>query len=165
MRISSPSSFGVGAGRVAPIGACLLTGLCLCACFCLLALTVAYASDDVTAESGGHVDNRLQDIQIGEKEQFTRIALICRQPCAVVQEGEGFLISNLRDTLSINIDGTSNNADLLMVEEVNAGSFLTIKSDKALLRSHIDPCTIRGSAAVCIDLEFSRKAYQLTHSF
>ncbi|MEL7019444.1 MAG: hypothetical protein AAGL18_12035 [Pseudomonadota bacterium] len=111
--------------------------------------------------------NRLQDVQIGEKDQVTRVALICLRPCPVTQQGEQFLVAGLSETATLAIDGTSKNARALVFTPIKnpkgaagePGSLLSIASEKALLRTHIGACTASGAPATCLDLEFSRKPY------
>ncbi|MEM1192227.1 MAG: hypothetical protein AAGH42_02410 [Pseudomonadota bacterium] len=111
--------------------------------------------------------NRLQDVQIGEKDQVTRVALICLRPCPVTQQGEQFLVAGLSETATLAIDGTSKNARALVFTPIKnpkgaagePGSLLSIASEKALLRTHIGACTASGAPATCLDLEFSRQPY------
>ncbi|MEO1149611.1 MAG: tetratricopeptide repeat protein [Pseudomonadota bacterium] len=111
--------------------------------------------------------NRLQDVQIGEKDQVTRLALICLRPCPVTQQGEQFLVEGLTEMATLPIERASKNATSLTLTPLKAnrdaddetGSLLTIVSEKALLRTHISPCTASGAPATCLDLEFSRQPY------
>lgn len=111
--------------------------------------------------------NRLQDVQIGEKDQVTRLALICLRPCPVTQQGEQFLVAGLTEMATLPIGRASKNATSLTLTPLKAnrdaddatGSLLTIVSEKALLRTHISPCTASGAPATCLDLEFSRQPY------
>lgn len=99
--------------------------------------------------------NRLQDIQIGEKGAFTRIAVFCRTDCQITTRSDGFFIADIQDNLSINLKKISNNAQKITMIPTDNGSLLSIKSQNTALRSSVSTCRMQNISAKCIDLEFS----------
>ena len=113
----------------------------------------------VVAASAGQKANRLQDIRIGEQERYTRIVLMCRSGCNVRRERHGFLLPTVSAEFSIDLENRSQNADAIRLTRQGNGSLLSLKSQKALLRSAVTECVIKNAPATCIDLEFSRLPY------
>ena len=103
--------------------------------------------------------NRLQDVQIGENGQTTRIALFCRSGCDVRQRSNGFVILGIDETTTIPLKRISSNADALTFRPMREGALLSIDTDRVVLRSSVKECTADQTRATCIDLEFSRQPY------
>lgn len=123
----------------------------------LLGVSVIFAFGSAWAleQSGTRInENRLQDIQIGEKGRFTRIALICRINCDVVQEQSGFRLADINQNMNIDLKSHSGNAHNISVEKKGQYSFLRVASSKSIIRSSVKRCELGGKKATCIDLEF-----------
>lgn len=103
-------------------------------------------------------ENRLQDLQYGEREQYARIVLICRTPCAVNERKSGFYIKELAESFSIDLSGRSQHADAIRYKGDVDGGMLTIVTDRKILRSNVKACPREAATATCIDLEFAPRA-------
>lgn len=108
------------------------------------------------AESAGATPrNGVVDVQIGEKGDVMRIALVCRRDCSVgARAGGVFHLPGVASTLAIDLAGRSKNAKSLTFTPVEGGSDLNIVSGKALSGAAIRACKVDGQPASCIDLEF-----------
>lgn len=99
--------------------------------------------------------NGIVDVQIGEKGDVMRVALVCRTDCAVgARAGGVFHLPGLASNLAIDLAGRSRNAKSLAITPVEGGSDLNIVSGRALSRAAIRACSVDGQPASCIDLEF-----------
>lgn len=134
-------------------------GLSACGLFAFM-LSLDTISGAAAASSNSQdereADNRLQDIQIGEHQQYTRIALICRNMCTLEERADGFLVRDLYEDLQIDLSARSRNAIGLSMKPSSGGSVLAIQSDRNILRTFVNSCQIVGGPAVCVDLEFTR---------
>lgn len=99
--------------------------------------------------------NAVVDVQVGEKGDLMRVAIVCRQACGLVaKSGERFRLNGVSSSLKINLAGRVKNAKSLAFSPSEGGSDLVIASTKAVHRVAARPCRIGGDDASCIDIEY-----------
>ncbi|HOP19765.1 MAG TPA: hypothetical protein PK585_06770 [Amphiplicatus sp.] len=110
----------------------------------------------VASTRAGAGQNVIEDVQVGERDNLLRVALICRGECRVAARASGvFFLPGVQSALDVNLAGRSHNATGLRFVPVEGGSTLTIEAEAAILRASIKRCEIDHSPASCIDLEFA----------
>ena len=110
----------------------------------------------VASTRAGAGQNVIEDVQVGERDNLLRVALICRGECRVGARASGvFFLPGVQSALDVNLAGRSHNATGLRFMPVEGGSTLTIDAEAAILRASIKRCEIDRSPASCIDLEFA----------
>jgi hypothetical protein len=123
--------------------------------FLLAALVAPVLLQPAAAQEAGRPRNGVVDVQIGEKGEVMRVALVCRNDCAVgARAGGVFHLPGVVSNLAIDLAGRSKNAKSLTFKPVEGGSDLNIVSSKALSKAAIRGCKVDGQPASCIDLEF-----------
>ncbi len=100
----------------------------------------------------------IEDIQIGEKGQMLRIALVCPSDCAVRSAGPGaFLVEGSSTDMRIDLTRRSSLADAIVIGKApdGEGSLLTIEGRGKLSRATLTPCRVGDVKSVCLDYTFS----------
>jgi len=116
----------------------------------MLALAPARA-DDWEPDAQG-----LEDVQVGEKDLQTRIALICNGPCGLEKRGTStFFLRGVTSELALDLSERSHNIDGFAMVPDAEGSLLNISTRRILEYANAKPCSISGRAATCVDLFFA----------
>ncbi|MFN0025516.1 MAG: hypothetical protein ACKVS5_16615 [Parvularculaceae bacterium] len=108
---------------------------------------------------GSGSPRQLDDIQIGERGDVLRVALVCRGRCDVAPSTEiagAFQIKNIEEQLSVDLSGRSAHARRLTLTPNAGGSLVTLETDATLNAAQVTPCKTEGGLAACIDYRFAR---------
>ncbi len=98
----------------------------------------------------------LDDVQVGEKELQTRIALICDGPCGLEKRGDGvFFLRGVTADMSLDLSSRSRNITGFTLKPDAEGSLLNVASRRILEYANAKTCTISGRAATCVDLFYA----------
>ncbi len=103
----------------------------------------------------------IEDIQIGEKGQMLRIALVCPSDCAVRSAGPGaFIVEGASTDMRIDLSRRSSLADAIVIGKSpgGEGSLLTIEGRGNLSRATLTPCRVGDVKSVCLDYTFTSDA-------
>jgi len=118
--------------------------------------TLAAAGMAAVALSATPELNGLDDIQVGERGNQTRIALICAGPCNLEKRGNSeFILRGAAADLSLDLSARSEHVVSLKAASRDGGSLLRIKANRAIDYANTKSCKIGGRAAACIDLFFA----------
>jgi hypothetical protein len=132
--------------------------------FALLAASTG-AMAQSRADDWGPDAQGLEDVQVGEKDLQTRIALICDGPCGLEKRGSAtFFLRGVTSQLSLDLSERSHNIDGFALVPDAEGSLLNISTRRILEYANAKPCSISGRNATCVDLFFAdavAKAAQL----
>lgn len=108
------------------------------------------ASVAAPAEASG-----LDDVQIGERGDQTRIALICAQPCSLTKRSNSeFLLRGANADLALELGAHSKNVSGLTAISAGGGSLVKVSADRAVDYADAKNCVVGGRQAACIDLFF-----------
>ncbi|WP_133162169.1 tetratricopeptide repeat protein [Hyphococcus luteus] len=98
----------------------------------------------------------LEDVQVGERELQTRIALICEGNCTVEKRGGAdFFVRGVASDMTLDLTARSQNITGFSMRRENKGSALHVKTRRILEYANAKPCKISGRAATCIDMFFA----------
>lgn len=98
----------------------------------------------------------LEDVQVGERGDQTRIALLCTSPCTLEKRGEfEFLLHGASAEMTLDLTERTKNVDTLTAVPSGDGSLLRVKAERPLDYANVKNCTVGGHAAACIDLFFT----------
>ncbi|MHA7873188.1 MAG: tetratricopeptide repeat protein [Hyphococcus sp.] len=123
------------------------------------AWTLAAAGMAAVALNAAPIDTRarasLEDIQVGERENQTRIALICDAPCYAEKLGAcEFLLRGVDASITLDLTRRVRNISALTASPSDAGAVLSISTRGVIEYANTKSCTVGGRAAACIDLFF-----------
>ncbi len=126
-------------------------GIAVAGVTALVLTTMSEASD---LEAGG-----LADIQVGERGDQTRIAILCDLDCELEPRGDfEFMLSGAVDDLSLDLSDRTKNISALSLAPRGGGSLLRVSAESALDHSTVKHCTVGGRPAICLDLFFGMQA-------
>lgn len=109
----------------------------------------------LTAGPGGVAHINLEDVQVGERDNQTRIALICDAPCVVEKLGaREFLLRGVDASLDVDLSARAENVSALHASPVDEGALLSVSTAAVIEYANTKSCTVGGRAAACIDLFF-----------
>lgn len=98
----------------------------------------------------------LEDVQVGERELQTRIALICEGNCTVEKRGGAdFFVRGVASDMTLDLTARSQNITGFSMRRQDKGSALHVKTRRILEYANAKPCKISGRAATCIDMFFA----------
>lgn len=124
----------------------LLSIFALCAGLAAPA-SAAFASPDAPG---------LEDVQVGERELQTRIALICEGVCTVEKRGGAdFFVRGVASEMTLDLTKRSRNVSGFSMRPESGGSGLYVETRRILEYANAKPCNISGRAATCIDMFFA----------
>ena len=128
---------------------------------------VAFAQAIAAAPIPGAPD--LEDVQIGERGERTRIALICAETCDLTKRNDTeFLLRGANADFQLDLTERSQNLSELVAFSAGGGSLLRVKLEREIDRTEAKACSIGGKKAVCIDLFFNGEsaaaAQQVAHA-
>lgn len=97
----------------------------------------------------------LDDVQIGERGDQTRIALICAGPCKLTKRSEReFLLRGANADLALELGAHSKNVSTLTAISAGGGSLVKVTAEREVDYAEAKSCAIGGRQAACIDLFF-----------
>lgn len=98
----------------------------------------------------------LEDVQVGERERQTRIALVCDGPCTVEKRGGGsFFVHGVTADMALDLTARSRNIAGFRIKPDAEGSLLDVNVSRLLEYANVKPCEIANRTATCIDLFFA----------
>ncbi len=98
----------------------------------------------------------LDDIQVGERGNQTRIALICDSPCVVEKRGaREFLLRGVNASLELDLSARTQNVTMFSATPTPEGALLSISTVGVVEYANTKNCTIGDRPAACIDLFFA----------
>ena len=98
----------------------------------------------------------LEDVQVGERGNQTRIALICDAPCFVEKLGaREFLLRGVETTLNLDLSDRTKNVSGLRASPSSEGALLSVATVGVIEYANTKNCTVGGRSAACIDLFFN----------
>lgn len=98
----------------------------------------------------------LEDVQVGEKDLQTRIALICEGACGLEKRGDGvFFLRGVTAEMSLDLSARSHNIDGFTMVPDAEGSLLNVASRRILEYANTKSCVISGRPATCVDLFYA----------
>jgi tetratricopeptide (TPR) repeat protein len=113
----------------------------------LAALAPAHAAPDAQG---------IEDVQVGERQLQTRIALICESACAVEKlGGPEFFVRGVVSEMALDLTKRSRNITGFSMAPKGEGSALHVETRRILEYANTKACKISGRAAACIDLFFA----------
>lgn len=118
-------------------------------------LVTAISADQASAQAGEQ--NAITDVQVGERGDLTRIAVICRTPCQIAPRAGGeFFIPGVKSSMRIDLSGRSRNIDTLVIEPTADGSLVAMLAGARPGRAAVRDCRIEDQMAACVDFEFTQ---------
>lgn len=131
---------------IGKIDAALLVSGCAAAVFAVAA---------IAAEPNG----KLEDVQIGERGDTLRIALICSSRCDVAPgAGVDFQINGVRAELDLDLSSRSALARRLSITPVNGSSVIKIDAGARINEARVITCQSDTGVAPCIEYRFEPAA-------
>ncbi|WP_411817549.1 tetratricopeptide repeat protein [Hyphococcus sp. DH-69] len=98
----------------------------------------------------------LEDVQVGERNLQTRIALICDGPCSIEKRAdEQFFLRGVSSDMTLDLSDRSKNIEGFELVPDRAGSVMSVKPARLIEYANAKPCVIAERAATCIDLFFA----------
>ncbi len=98
----------------------------------------------------------LEDVQVGEQGNQTRIALICDTPCFVEKLGaREFLLRGVDTSIDLDLSDRTQNVAGLRATPSAEGALLSVSTVGVIEYANTKNCTVSGRSAACIDLFFN----------
>lgn len=117
----------------------------------LLTASPIHAAPSASATMGG-----LDDVQVGERDLQTRIALICDGDCVLEKRGDTeFFLRGAASDMMLDLADRSDNISGFTLTSGIDGSTLDVSAVRLVEYANAKTCSIGGRAAACIDLFFS----------
>ena len=99
----------------------------------------------------------LEDVQVGERGDQTRIALICAGACSVTKRNDAeFLLRGANADFVLDLAERSDNVAELTAISAGGGSLLRVVQRREIDYANAKSCSVRGRPAACIDLFFTK---------
>lgn len=97
----------------------------------------------------------LDDVQIGERGDRTRIALICEDECSLAKRSDSeFLLRGANADLMLELGEHSRNVAGLTAISAGGGSLVKVSAAREIDYADAKACVVSGRQAACIDLFF-----------
>ena len=97
----------------------------------------------------------LDDVQIGERGDRTRIALICEDACSLAKRSDSeFLLRGANADLMLELGEHSRNVAGLTAISAGGGSLVKVSLAREIDYADAKTCVVSGRQAACIDLFF-----------
>ncbi len=117
----------------------------------LSAAGMAAVALSATPEASG-----LLDVQIGERGNQTRIALLCDTACNIEKRSNTeFMLHGVGADISLNLSARSKFVSAFTAASQGSGSLMRVNVNSAVEYANTKSCTVGGRAAACIDLFFA----------
>ena len=113
------------------------------------ALTVE--NSPANSPTSGKPFNRIEDIQFGETDDAVRIAFVCTERCDIVPDGAGADVFGAYGLFDISLSDRSQHIRSIKITPAQSGSHMLLEPRSSLVLMSVEPCTIHGSASVCLD--------------
>ncbi|WDI30321.1 hypothetical protein PUV54_10160 [Hyphococcus flavus] len=98
----------------------------------------------------------LEDVQVGERELQTRIAIICDGACAIEKRSdELFFLPGVDAEMSLDLSDRSLNIEGFSIVKDAEGSVLRIAPTRLIEYANAKPCRIKERPAQCVDIFFA----------
>ncbi len=98
----------------------------------------------------------LVDVQIGERGNQTRIALLCVTPCNIEKRSNTeFVLHGVGADLSLDLSARSKFVSAFTAAPNGDSSLMRVNVNSAVEYANTKTCTVGGQAAACIDLFFA----------
>lgn len=102
---------------------------------------------------------KLEDVQIGERGEILRVALICSTKCDVAPAaGVDFQINGVRAELDVDLTKRSALAQRLTISPANGASLVTLVASARLNGARVITCKSDTGVAPCIEYRFDPAA-------
>ncbi|WP_425409609.1 tetratricopeptide repeat protein [Hyphococcus sp.] len=120
------------------------------AAFCAAGAGVCLFASPVLASSA------LQDVQVGERDLQTRIALICEGLCNLEKRSDDvFFLPGVSVEMALDLSDRSENVEGFSIRPDAEGSLLNISPNRLIEYANAKPCRIKERQAVCVDMFFA----------
>ncbi|GJL95094.1 MAG: hypothetical protein DHS20C05_14990 [Hyphococcus sp.] len=98
----------------------------------------------------------VKDVQIGERGNQTRIAVLCGGPCEIKKTTGGeFFLGGVEASFELDLSSRSDRLQTLFAEQAGAGAMLSVKTNATVEYANVKNCTVGGMQAACVDLFFA----------
>ena len=122
----------------------------------LLAWLLAAAGMAAVALSATPGAPGLVDVQVGERGNQTRIALLCVTACNIEKRSNTeFVLHGVGADLALDLSARSKFVSTFTAVPKSGGSLVRVNVNKAVEYANTKTCTVGGRAAACIDLFFA----------
>ncbi|MEM9170598.1 MAG: hypothetical protein AAGC56_13215 [Pseudomonadota bacterium] len=123
------------------------------------AITTASAAAVVIGVAAGRAlaaGNALEDIQIGERGDRLRVAVVCRDGCEVEPvTATAFDLVDIEEAFDIPLDDRSVLAERLVLSPLDGASRVSLVAKADVLSSDVNDCRVGDRAATCLDVTFA----------
>lgn len=96
----------------------------------------------------------LEDIQIGERGNQTRIAFLCSVDCVLEARGDDFLLKNIHASFDLNLAQRSKRVENVRAISGEGGAVISLTANAVVENVEIKACNVGGRPATCLDLFF-----------
>lgn len=98
----------------------------------------------------------LEDVQLGERGNHTRIALMCNSTCNIEKRSDTeFMLHEVGADVSLDLSERSKFVSAITFAPDGNGSLMRVSVSEVVKYAHSNSCTIGARAAACIDLLFA----------
>jgi hypothetical protein len=103
-----------------------------------------------------HAVSGLEDVQVGERDLQTRIALICEGPCTLEKRSDDtFFLPGVDAEMALDLTDRSENIEGFSIRHDAEGSLMIVRPSRLIEYANAKPCRIRERAATCVDIFFA----------
>ena len=125
------------------------------------AWTLSAAGMAAVALSATPAAPALDDVQLGERGNQTRIALLCEAPCSVEKRSNTeFVLHGVGAQLRLDLTSRSKFVSTFSASPQGAGSLLRVNVNNTVEYANTKACKVGGRTAACIDLFFTNEEVQ-----
>lgn len=114
-----------------------------------MALTAAPTEPEPVA------DVFVEDVQIGERGNQTRIAFLCSAECALEPYGDEFLLKAVAASFDVSLADRSERIDRVRAMQTPIGAAIHVSARAPVKSVKLKTCTVAGRPAACLDLFFA----------
>ncbi len=116
---------------------------------------VAYTAAPDAQPLGRATRISLDDVQVGERGNQTRIAFLCNGACVLEKrDGGAYYLGGVDASFSLDLSKRSKRVQRLRAMPQGAGALLRIDTDSTIEYASVKNCTVGGYEAACLDLFF-----------
>ena len=95
----------------------------------------------------------VEDIQVGERGNRTRIAVFCTTPCALSDAGgDSLALTGASTSLSVELGDRSKNILAVDAKPTDTGAIFDLKPRGDIARVAFSECVVGGRTAACVDI-------------
>lgn len=118
-----------------------------------MAAVALSASPQVGAGPAGKI--RIDDVQIGERGDQTRIAFICSAECDIEKQGGAFFLKAADASFDLDLSARGARVSAVRATPGEGGVLIDVTTDGVVEYAKGKRCTVGGRPAACLDLFFS----------